>query len=108
METFDAVVDSVRTDGKVVLGGWANDTTTTGNFTVLRLTEAGQPDSSFDGDSIVITPLAPSGKNAHARAPALRPDGRIPATRILLAGPMPDVNMDNSYFGAEVRLMHRA
>lgn len=77
---------AVQADGNVVLGGWANDATTTGNFTVLRLTAAGQPDASFGQGGVVVTPLAPSGKNDRARALLLQPDGRVPATRVLLAG----------------------
>ncbi len=77
---------AVQADGKVIVGGWANDATTTSNFTALRLTQAGQPNPSFGEGGLVVTPLAPSGKNDRARALLLQPDDRIPTTRVVLAG----------------------
>lgn len=77
---------AVQADDKIVLGGWANDTTTTANVTVLRLSAGGQPDVSFGGDGVVVTPLAPAGKNDFGRALLLQPDDRIPATRVIVAG----------------------
>lgn len=82
----EAAAVAVQADGKLMLGGWAQDDTTTSNFTALRYLADGTPDTGFDGDGLVIHPLTNAGKNDAGRALALQPDVRIPATRIIVAG----------------------
>ncbi|GBF03829.1 hypothetical protein DAERI_010001 [Deinococcus aerius] len=77
---------AVEPGGKLALGGWAHDTTTTGNFTAVRLLENGATDNTFGTNGVVVAPLAPAGKNDLGRAVLLQPDDRIPATRIVVAG----------------------
>ncbi|PYE51073.1 hypothetical protein [Deinococcus yavapaiensis] len=82
----EATAVAVQADGKLVLGGWANDATTTANLCVLRLLPNGQVDSSFGAAGFTIVPLAPAGKNDFARALTLQPDDRVPTVRVLAAG----------------------
>lgn len=82
----EAAAVAVQADGKLMLGGWAQDDTTTANFTALRYLADGTPDTGFDGDGLVVHALTNAGKNDAGRALALQPDPRIPATRIIVAG----------------------
>jgi len=60
---------AVQPDGKVVVTGPSNTT----SATVYRLTESGDPDSSFDGDGVAAIP----GTLPLGDALTLQPDGRI-------------------------------
>ncbi len=91
----EATALAVQADGKPVLGGWVYEGgSSSGNFAVTRLTANGQPDAGFGTNGTTITHVAPGTKSDEARALALQPDERIPATRILLAGPRNDSNSD--------------
>lgn len=90
----EATALALQADGKPVLGGWVYGVGSQSDFTVTRLTASGQPDPTFGTGGTVITKVAPGTKSDEARAMALQPDARIPATRILLAGPRNDSNND--------------
>ncbi|THF70922.1 hypothetical protein E7T06_05010 [Deinococcus sp. Arct2-2] len=76
---------ALQLDGKLVVGGWVQETNSTNaNFALTRLTPAGQPDVSFGQGGTTIT-ATPKG-NERANALLLQPDDRIAATRIVLAG----------------------
>ena len=85
---------SVQTDGKVVLGAWVYGVGSQSNFAVTRLNANGRSDTGFGQGSTTATSVAPGVKPDEARALILQPDERIPATRIVAAGPRNDSNQD--------------
>lgn len=76
---------ALQLDGKLVVGGWVQETNSTNaNFALTRLTPTGQPDASFGHGGTTIT--ATTKGNERANAMLLQPDNRVAATRIVLAG----------------------
>jgi uncharacterized delta-60 repeat protein len=67
---------TIQPDGKIVAAGLAENSGT--DFAVARYNSDGSPDTSFDGDGKVITPI---GTNADvANAVAVQADGKIVAS----------------------------
>lgn len=66
----------VQPDGKTVLVGRASDGTGY-IFSVARFRADGQPDSTFDGDGVVVTQLEPGSRNDNVNTVAVQPDGKI-------------------------------
>lgn len=86
---------AVQSDGKLVLGGWVYEgSSSAGNFAVTRLNASGTRDTGFGQNGTTLTPVAPGSKADEAQAAALQPDDRIPATRIVLGGYRNDSNND--------------
>jgi uncharacterized delta-60 repeat protein len=83
---------ALQPDGKVVLAGWATQPVGGGccvsDFALARLTTAGAPDTSFDGDGRVVTDFLPGTDNGHdaAQAVLVQADGRIVAAGSGVAG----------------------
>lgn len=97
----EAQAVAVNAEGQILLGGWAYEGAgSSGNFALVRYTPTGQPDAGFGAGGVVITPVAAGAKPDQGMAMALQPDGRIPATRVLLGG---YASVTNSDFAA-VRL----
>jgi uncharacterized delta-60 repeat protein len=76
---------ALQPDGKVVLAGGVAHPVGAGccvsDFALARLTSAGAPDTSFDGDGQVVTDFLPGADNGHdaAQAVLVQADGRIVA-----------------------------
>jgi uncharacterized delta-60 repeat protein len=86
---------SVEADGKIVVGGWVYEgSSSSGNFALVRYTAEGVLDDGFGERGLVITELAATGKNDVANALLLQTDPRVPTTRVLLAGSANDSNHD--------------
>ena len=66
---------AVQSDGKIVIGGSVGGYHTE-VFTLIRLNLNGTPDTGFDGDGVVSTPIMPSGWSAVTTI-KIMPDGRI-------------------------------
>ncbi len=63
-------------DGKILLAGYSKaNQLGYDDFTIVRYTNKGQLDFSFDGDGIVVTPVSNLADRAYAVA--MQPDGRI-------------------------------
>ena len=77
---------ALQTDGKVVLAGVCNGAAES-DFCLVRLTAAGQFDTTFNGTGSVISPVATVG--AYGRAVAVQADGKI-----VVAGACADVEFD--------------
>lgn len=73
-----ATAVAIQPDGKILVAGY-NDTSDSnpGNFVLIRYDQNGVPDTAFDGDGIVVTPIPASGPNSRAEAMALQADGKI-------------------------------
>ncbi|MDB5294671.1 MAG: Hemolysin-type calcium-binding region, partial [Phycisphaerales bacterium] len=87
---YDVIAQS---DGKVILVGDQDEATGTGTTAVVvRLTNAGARDASFDGDGVVLLDYAGGGitfpypTNDFARSVDVAPDGRIVVGVTLLGG----------------------
>src|SRR5215203_126284 len=74
-----ALAVAIQTDGKIVVAGEANATGGGGNIAIVRVTDTGIPDSTFDNDGKATFDF--DGGDDSAYAIALQPDGKI-----LLAG----------------------
>lgn len=66
---------AIQPDGKIVVAGYAFNTSSNVAFAVARYNANGSLDTTFDGDGIVITDLTPDADGAFAMA--LQPDGKI-------------------------------
>lgn len=66
----------VQPDGKTVLVGRASDGMGY-TFAVARFKADGNPDSTFDGDGVVVTQLVPGSRNDNVTTVAVQPDGKI-------------------------------
>jgi len=83
----EAQAIAVDTSGKLVVAGWAFEGgSSAGNFAVVRYLTDGQPDPSFAGTGIVITPVAAGTKADQAMALAIQQDDRVPTHRLITAG----------------------
>jgi uncharacterized delta-60 repeat protein len=69
---------AVQNDGKIVVGGYTQNSFTTADFAVVRYLENGNPDSTFGSNGIVTTPVELRSKG---NALVIQNDGKI-----LLAG----------------------
>ncbi len=67
---------AVQPDGKIVAAGNASNGTNS-DIALVRLDANGAPDTSFDGDGIVLTPIGTSSEFAYGVA--VQPDGKIVA-----------------------------
>jgi len=65
---------AMQSDGKIVVAGYSFNGTNQ-DFAVMRFNADGTPDTSFDGDGAVTTPIA--GGNDQAIAVAIQSDGKI-------------------------------
>jgi uncharacterized delta-60 repeat protein len=68
---------AVQSDGKVVLAGWARQTSTGSDFLVMRLNRDGSFDRSFDGDGKATVNAAGGTINDQANAVVIQSDGKI-------------------------------
>ncbi len=85
----------VEADGKIVVGGWVNEgSSTSKNFALVRYDTKGALDPTFGGTGIVVTEVAAKPKTDLANAMLLQSDERVPTTRVLLAGYASDSNYD--------------
>ena len=66
----------VQPDGKTVLVGRASDGTGY-TFSVARFDANGKPDSTFDGDGVVVTQVQAGSRNDNVNTVAVQPDGKI-------------------------------
>lgn len=74
---------AILPDGKIVVGGYANDSAGNGDLLLVRLNPDGSFDSSFGTGGVVLAPLGggPNGSQwAEADHLALQPDGKIVAS----------------------------
>jgi uncharacterized delta-60 repeat protein len=67
---------AVQKDGKTVVVGFVDAGGGTRRFAVARLNFDGTPDTSFDGDGLVVVPVGDIG-DARATAVAVQGDGKI-------------------------------
>ena len=67
---------AVQKDGKTVVVGFVDAGGGTRRFAVARLNFDGTPDTSFDGDGLVVVPVGDIG-DARATAVAIQGDGKI-------------------------------
>jgi uncharacterized delta-60 repeat protein len=74
---------AIQTDGKIVAVGEAHNGSNL-DFAVIRYNSDGSPDTSFDFDGVVMTPI--SGSNDSARAVVLQSDGKIIAAGLASNG----------------------
>ncbi|HSC85657.1 MAG TPA: delta-60 repeat domain-containing protein, partial [Polyangiaceae bacterium] len=95
-ETWDEAEGLAITEGgEILVGGWAYEGSgSSGNFALVRYTEAGVLDPTFGDAGIVVTEVAPTGKSDQGHALVLQPDDRVPTVRVLLAGSSNDSNND--------------
>lgn len=83
----EAQAVAIEDDGKIVVGGWANEGAgTSANFALARYDATGKLDPVFGGTGIVISEIATKGKNDTANAIVLQSDERVPTTRVLVSG----------------------
>ena len=68
---------------------------TSGNFALVRYTEAGELDETFGDAGIVITEVSAPMRRDEGSAVLLQSDERVPTVRVLLAG---SASMSNSDF----------
>lgn len=66
---------AIQSDGKIVIVGTTEDSTSTPKFIVCRYNADGSLDTTFDTDGIVITDVG--GDEAYANAVAIQSDGKI-------------------------------
>lgn len=75
---LDALYDiALQPDGKIVGAGYAASSTGGYDFTVVRYNTDGTLDSTFSGDGIEMTSMAPGTNSDEARAIDLQADGKI-------------------------------
>ena len=67
---------ALQSDGKILVGGSQNDSDSTSNFAVVRLTTTGALDTSFSGDGIHAFDLGASNRD-RLRALKLQSNGKI-------------------------------
>ncbi|HTU62505.1 MAG TPA: hypothetical protein VMF89_28790, partial [Polyangiales bacterium] len=77
---------AIDPDGSIVVAGWAYDVGSSANTALLRYTPSGVLDSSFGEGGIALTQVAAGTKSDQGSALLLQTDGRVPTTRILVAG----------------------
>jgi uncharacterized delta-60 repeat protein len=65
---------AIQSDGKIVVAGYADDGSNV-YFALARYNGAGSPDTSFDGDGLVMTTIASGFDQAHAVA--IQDNGKI-------------------------------
>lgn len=71
---------AIQPDGKIIAAGYTFTSTGTNvDFAIVRYNTNGSRDSSFDGDGIVITPVAAGHNDDLANAVAIQTDGKIVA-----------------------------
>ncbi|NJK44958.1 MAG: hypothetical protein HC933_12320 [Pleurocapsa sp. SU_196_0] len=68
---------TVQSDGKIVLAGWARQTSSGSDFLVMRLNADGSFDRSFDGDGKALVNAAGGSVNDQANAVVIQSDGKI-------------------------------
>ncbi len=74
---------AIQPDGKIVAAGFANNGSNN-DFGVARLNSNGTPDTSFDGDGRLTTPIGTSTDSPNAIA--VQPDGKIVAVGRTVVG----------------------
>lgn len=75
----------LQPDGKIVLGGYAYNSTSNYDAAMLRLYPDGTPDNSFGGDGIATFTFEPTNTDIIYDM-ALQPDGKIVATGVVRIG----------------------
>jgi len=68
---------AIQSDGKIVIAGWAHNGANE-DFAAARYNSNGTPDTTFDGDGLVITPIGPQEDMANSLA--IQSDGKIVVT----------------------------
>ncbi len=76
----------LQSDGKILVGGYGSNGTSF-DFTLVRYTPNGEPDSAFGSDGKVMTPVGP--RHDYGQCIALQPDGKI------IVGGYADNGIDN-------------
>jgi uncharacterized delta-60 repeat protein len=94
----------IQDDGKIVVGGEAQNINMNYDFAVVRYDTAGILDPGFSGDGMTVIDL--SGGNERARGLVIQPDGKIAAGgpsvnggsyQMMIARLHPDGSPDNSW-----------
>jgi uncharacterized delta-60 repeat protein len=82
--TADAATEvAIQPDGRIVIGGWANNGTND-DFAAVRFTTAGALDPTFNGGAPVLVPIG-AGRD-RAESMALQSDGKIVLAGSVRAG----------------------
>lgn len=61
--SFEVTAMGIQTDGKIILAGSADNTTTSFDFILARFNTNGTLDNTFDGDGIVVTDIQANGND---------------------------------------------
>jgi uncharacterized delta-60 repeat protein len=75
---------AIQPDGKILVGGYKLNGTTSGDQVVVRYTSAGQPDPSFDNDGIAMTRIGLLVSVSSGME--VQPDGKIVAGGVAAIG----------------------